>query len=522
MRWDLIESNSGVAAGSRGAQTPKRGRRVGIYDEKLLPQEAGRPLELVMAGGKSTFETAEFNRAFYSVNRFTEGNFEVVVFESLFQQSGLRVTKTYRIPRKGFESHVVVKLTNVGTSELVFDEGGLGLGITLGPGLGYMAKRRGNDPGEEFARFTRGFYKTADALLNVDAEPGRPFLVTGAQPSPVKWSGLHTLYFLMALLPFRDGPLESRFAGLKFWIEPGVQQIKAIEEEQLPHFTRVAAFSGPLHIQPGASAELGFRVYVGPKQEHLLRGAENGLEDMVFNHVWGWVAGIALFLGWMLESLNSVVGNWGASIVILALVFRVLFLPLARYGLKQQKASLQRQALFNLELEKVKEEFKNDTRKREGESLRVYKEYGPKPIGQLKGCLPVMIQLPLFIIMFQFLTRFYEIRGSSFLWISDLSLPDRLFPLGFSLPWLGGFFNLLPFIMLVVQLASAKLTQEMAKSNVTRKKGKTPYSLYVSPVALFFLFYPFPSGPLLYFTIGSISQVVEQKVIATRYLSKEV
>ncbi len=233
------------------------------------------------------------------------------------------------------------------------------------------------------------------------------------------------------------------------------------------------------------------------------------------------MGGIALLLGWVLESLNSVLGNWGASIVVLALFFRVLFLPLAKYGLRQQKASLQRQAVFNLELEKVKEEFKNDSSKREDESLKVYKEYGPKPMGQLKGCLPLMIQLPLFVAMYQFLTSFFEMSGSSFLLIPDLSLPDRLFPLGFSLPWLGGYFNLLPFIMLAAQVASARLTQEMAKSDATKKSNKTPYSLYVSPVALFFLFYPFPSGPLLYFTVGSISQVVEQKVISARYLSKE-
>jgi YidC/Oxa1 family membrane protein insertase len=269
-------------------------------------------------------------------------------------------------------------------------------------------------------------------------------------------------------------------------------------------YPRIEIYGPPLRLAPGASAVLTFNLYVGPKGKAQLMEAGGGLEEIRFHHLWGWLATLCVAFEWVLGQINLVVGNWGLSILILAIFLRVLLYPLSKYGHLQQRSSSEKMASMKPELAAIKVRYKGNALKVSEETVKLQKQYGLNPLAQLKGSLPVLIQLPILIALYQVLSNSFEIRGATFLWISDLSLPDRLFPFGFNLPWLGDHFNLLPLIMFAAQSA-------MVFQMTARTRGKQGVSLYAMPVFMLIVFYPFPAGCMLYWTLVNVSQVFEQR-----------
>ncbi len=212
---------------------------------------------------------------------------------------------------------------------------------------------------------------------------------------------------------------------------------------------------------------------------------------------------------WVLGAIHAVIPNWGVSILVLALVVRVLIYPLARKMMADQQAFANVQQLIGPEIKNIKKQYRGEEQSEK--ILGLYKKHGVSPFTGMKPLVIVAIQLPVFIALFHVLGQAAELQGASFLWINTLGLPDRLFSFGKDLPFFGAYFNLLPFLMAFSTLLTIALSPS---------PGQNTIFLAVMAVGFLLLFYPFPSGMVLYWTAANVLQIFQQMLVKKTTIAK--
>ena len=155
-------------------------------------------------------------------------------------------------------------------------------------------------------------------------------------------------------------------------------------------------------------------------------------------------------------------------------------------------------------MEELRKKHKDNPQKLNKEVMEMYKEKGINPLG---GCLPLFLQMPVFISLYQSLIRLIDLKGANFLWIKDLSEPDRLFTLGTSLPVIGNEINILPMIMMATMLIQQKISSVKTQSESSQQQAMMGWFM-----AIFFgfIFYHMPSGLVLYWVTNSVLMLVFQ------------
>ena len=228
----------------------------------------------------------------------------------------------------------------------------------------------------------------------------------------------------------------------------------------------------------------------------------------LFSGLWGWIQVLCLWLLALLRWLEAVTGNWGVAIVLVAVLVRLATYPLARHALIAQKRFNEINERLKPALKEIKSKFKGGEQSER--ILALYKQHGVSPMAGIKPLLIVMLQLPIFVALFQILEHAPDLHGASFLWVKDLSQPDRLFALGFDVPWMGGYFCALPFLLaLSVVLAGGLAPGGRHDSNRTKR-------LWISgamALAFFVGFYPFPSGLMIYWITNNLLQLCQQLLV---------
>lgn len=234
-------------------------------------------------------------------------------------------------------------------------------------------------------------------------------------------------------------------------------------------------------------------------------------DHALFSGLWGWMQVLCLWLLALLRWLEAVTANWGVAIILVAVLVRLATYPLARHALIAQKRFNEVNERLKPALRDIKARFKGGEQSER--ILALYKQHHVSPMAGIKPLLIVMLQLPIFVALFQILERAPDLRGATFLWVNDLSEPDRLFAWGFDLPWIGGYFCALPFLLaLSVVLAGALAPGGRHDSKHTRR-------LWASvAMALAFLvgFYPFPSGLMIYWITNNLLQLGQQLLVEFR------
>jgi len=242
-----------------------------------------------------------------------------------------------------------------------------------------------------------------------------------------------------------------------------------------------------------------YLIYLGPIEYNRLRQFGLGFENVVSL---GWLKPVALAILFVLRLFYQLVHNWGGAIVIFSLVMKLIFYPLTRTQTRQMR-QLQ---LLQPKLEELKKKYKDDPQQLNQETMRLYQLYRVNP---LSGCLPLLIQMPVFFALYAVLRNFIELRGAGFiLWLKDLSQPDTLFghiPAG--VPLIGGFaLGLLPILMGVSFIAQNLLT-------ATDKKNWALTVIF--PIFITAIFLNLSSGLQLYWFIYNILSIGES-LIATK------
>jgi len=293
----------------------------------------------------------------------------------------------------------------------------------------------------------------------------------------VSWTALHDLYFTAALLPETAGVAAKVY---RVNTEPGEQAL-------------VSLAAPAQTVRPGGEATQRFVLYAGPKELDRLKAAGPDLDRIIDLGWFDFLARPALYL---LRFLYRYSGNYGIAIILVTLLQKVAFHPLTAKSLR----SMQAMQILQPKIAAVQERFKNNPQKKQQETMELYKKHGVNPMG---GCLPMVIQIPIFIALYNALSISVEMWRANFLWIKDLSQPDALFTVD-----IWGLKNY-PFNLLALFMGATMFVQQKM-APVAGDPRQAKMMLYLMPTMFTFMFWTFPSGLVLYWLVNNLLQIGQQ------------
>jgi len=242
-------------------------------------------------------------------------------------------------------------------------------------------------------------------------------------------------------------------------------------------------------VAAGAQGSMVDRLYIGPKEQHVLEAIAPGLGLTVD---YGIFAIFSQPLFWLLEKIHNVVGNWGWTIIIITMIIKLVFFPLSAASYR----SMANMRKLQPRIEKIRERAGNDKQKMSKDMMALYKTEKINPLG---GCLPMLIQIPIFIALYWVLIESVELRQAPFIfWIKDLAIKDPYY--------------VLPLLMGITMWFQQRLNPKPPDPMQAKILGALPYVF-----TLFFAF--FPSGLVLYWVSNSILSIAQQWHI-TRKIDK--
>ncbi len=247
-------------------------------------------------------------------------------------------------------------------------------------------------------------------------------------------------------------------------------------------------------VLPDDERTLAMSLYMGPKEYPRLSRLEQEQDRVMQFGIFGFISKILLH---SLLGLQGIVGNWGVSIIVLTILIRFLFWPLTAKAARSSK----KMAKIQEPLKKIREQYKDNPQKVQKETMKLFQQHKINP---LAGCLPILIQIPIFIAFFYMLRSSSELRFASFLWIPDLSLPDTVASIaGFPI-------NPLPVLMAATMYLQMRM-MPTPSMDMTQQK-----ILRLMPFVLLFVCYNFSSGLVLYWTMSNCFSIFQQFVTNRR------
>ncbi len=248
-------------------------------------------------------------------------------------------------------------------------------------------------------------------------------------------------------------------------------------------------------LQPGGEKIYKYRLFYGPKKLSLLQDEGYNLDKSIN---FGWFDVIAKPTLSLLNFFYGYFKNYGIAIILVTVIFKLIFWPITQKGLKSMKNMQKLQP----KMAKIKEKYKDDPTAMNRETMSLYKTYKVNPLG---GCLPMLLQIPVFFALYKVLLQCIELRHAPFmLWITDLSAPDRLW-LGFEIPYLGGF----P-VLTILMGASMFLQQKLTPTSADPTQAKI---MMLLPLVFTFMFLNFASGLVLYWFVNNLLSILQQQLI---------
>jgi YidC/Oxa1 family membrane protein insertase len=369
------------------------------------------------------------------------------------QSDSLTLTKTYTLGKDYTLDH---RVSVAGTARAFSLDGMAGLAMTE------------KNPKAELAHFH--FYAKVGKKLQ--QTPAGKLKTPKGVCEAAEWVGVKSKYFLLAVVACQR-TFDSTYAAT---IDTGRVGFTAVVRNPAP--------------------ETQFSVYIGPLEYGRLRAFGLGLDNVIGL---GWTRPIAVAMLWFLRLLYTVVRNWGLAIIVFAILMKLAFYPLTRTQSKQMR----QMQLLQPKLNELKAKYKNDAQKLNTETMQLYKLYKINPAS---GCLPLLVQMPVFWAMYAVLSNAIELRGAAFVfWLKDMSVPDALFGhLPSFLPMVGGAaIGLVPILMGASSIAQTLITS-------TDKKNLA--MTIIMPVFITLIFLNMPSGLQLYWFMYNVLSIGESLI----------
>ena len=359
--------------------------------------------------------------------------------------------------------------------------------LNLGPGIGEKSIK-GLGISEKSYSFTELIYKIDDIKTKKLDNEEDVFLLRKDQN--LQWIGLHSRYFLFLLRPIEN------FSDIKL----STNKIDNKKNISLDSSLKIDLIFPDLKKNEKYKSSL--KLFTGTKTQSDLSSA--GLEEILFQSSWNWMRYIILGIMSVLYWINNFIFNWGISIILLTILVRIIIHPIAKKSLKSQKDFSKIQEIIQPQIKEIKKKFKGGEQSER--ILNIYEKYNTSPLAGLKPLIGLAIQIPIFIALFHLLGQTFELKEASFLWIESLAEPDKFLSIGTEIPFFGNYFNLLPFLMSITNLLSIKLNS--INSGENKKDIKQNIILGIMTIGFFLLFYSFPSGMVLYWTMANILHLV--------------
>lgn len=402
------------------------------------------------AGGRPLYQTQQ------SEYRLAEGSDELLVNLTMTTAEGVQINKRYRFNRGDYLIEVQYLINNQSSS---------------------------NWQGNFFAQFKRDNSEDPSQSTGM----GMQSFVGAAVTSPEE------RYQKLKFDDFAESPLKLKNTGgwiailqhyfVSAWI-PDKEQQHTYQTRKNSRGENIAGLVSPaLTVAPGQTATTGARLYVGPKiQSHL--GEISPALELTVDYGWLWFIAQPLF--WLLSTLHGFVGNWGWAIILTTLAVKLAFFKLSATSYKSM-ANMRR---VGPELQRLKERYGDDRQKMSTAMMELYKKEKINPLG---GCLPILVQMPVFIALYWVLLESVELRQAPFMfWIKDLSVKDPLF--------------ILPIIMGATMWFQQTLNPEPPDPMQAKV-------MKLMPIMFTFFFLWFPAGLVLYWVVNNILSIAQQWVI---------
>ena len=381
------------------------------------------------------------------------------------QNNGVTLKKTYTLKRGSYLMDVNYEVENASAQ-------------TIRPDVYMELVRDGSQVGDSsFYRTYTGpvIYNETDKFKKVHFEDIAKNSTSYTKQDKTGWVGMLQHYFVSA------------------WVVPGEHERTFYTEElqkgstPMDSIFRVGERMSLGDIAPGAKTSFDSQLYVGPQDQKTLATIAKGLDLSVD---YGWLTIIAQPLHWFLSFLHSFIPNWGWTIVALTLVVKLAFFPLAATSYK----SMAKMRQLTPKIKMLQEQYADDRMKLNQETMALYRAEKVNPAG---GCLPILVQMPVFIALFYVLQSAVEMRGAPWLgWIHDLSMPDPLY--------------ILPVVMMLTMILQTWLNPKPADPMQEKM-------MWIMPFMFAFTFFFFPSGLVLYWVVSNIFSIVQQWVVTKRY-----
>jgi YidC/Oxa1 family membrane protein insertase len=365
----------------------------------------------------------------------------------------VKVTKILTFHRASYRIDVAEEISNGTSAPLATD-------------AYFQITRDGESPGGDpymTKTYTgAGVYTERDKFQQVTFDDIAKGKIAYPKTADSGWIAMIQHYFVAALLPPEKTPREFYTRKL----EGDLYSIGVIVPV------------GP--IAPGATARVAVPLYAGPQDQDHLESVAPGLENVVD---YGRLKVIAAPLFWVLKVFHGWLGNWGLAIILLTVVIKLIFFPLSAASYR----SMAKMKLVTPRLTKLREQYGDDKAKMNQAMMELYKTEKINPLG---GCLPILVQIPVFIALYWVLFESVELRHAPFyLWIKDLSAPD---------PW-----YVLPSLMMISMIIQTKM-------NPTPPDPVQAKVMMIMPLVFGVMFYFFPSGLVLYWFINNILSMAQQ------------
>jgi YidC/Oxa1 family membrane protein insertase len=320
--------------------------------------------------------------------------------------------------------------------------------------------------------------------------------------SNVVWAAVHNQFFTLAAMPQRDLPLQISAREINL-PPPSAEEAAANSRVVLrPKGYEASLIYPALTLGANQAVERQFYLYAGPKEfQTLARIAAifNNNLDAVMNFGWASFFSKALLLAmnWLHSTLHI---SYGWVIIAITVIIKTLFWPLTQASTR----SMKRMQALQPQMKAIADKYKDDPVKRNQKTMEFMKENKVNPMG---GCLPMLLQMPVFIGFFYMIRSAIELRGASFLWVTDLSRPDTLF----TIPGLNMPFNLLPLLMGGTMLWQAHLTPPSPGMDPAQQK-----IMRYMPLMFMIFLYNYSAGLALYWTVNNLLTILQTKLTKTR------
>jgi YidC/Oxa1 family membrane protein insertase len=303
----------------------------------------------------------------------------------------------------------------------------------------------------------------------------------------IGWTALKNRYFAMIMKPLTS-------ANAVIVKDAGAQQ--PITEINVSRIS----------LGPNEETRQEYAFYAGPLVDKTIALVDEDMQGVIDFGFFGAVSKVLLTV---LRFWHSVTHSWGVSIILLTVLINIILFPLT----VKSFSSMHQMKKIQPHIQKLKDLHKDNPQKLNKETMELYKRYNVNPLG---GCLPLILQMPIFIALYQGLMRSIELKGATFLWIKDLAKPDAV-PIPFTLPLIGNSVNILPLLMVVMMVVQQKITQAGSANEMTAEQASQQKMMMMAMPLLFgFMFYNMPAGLVLYWLTNTILMTIEQGMISRR------